>query len=270
MSRVDRRILGRSGLQVSRIALAGSFGISADDTVRGFEELGVSTFFVTSRSSGQLEGIRRLCAAGHRDALTLIAVASIPMGFSVKRELASISKLLGVDAVDLFLLGWVQYHWYVTGKTWPAMRALKEEGRVRALGISCHDRPLARALIDELELDAVMLRYNAAHRGAEREVFATLPEDRRPGVIAYTATRWGGLLKPQGELGPMSPGECYRFALGHPAVDTVLSGARTFEELASNVEAVAQGPLPAPRLDEVKQFGDAVRAKMSSRVAWGS
>ena len=36
-----------------------------------------------------------------------------------------------------------------------------------------------------------MIRYNAAHRGAEREVFPVTEALGLP-VIAYTALRWGG------------------------------------------------------------------------------
>jgi aryl-alcohol dehydrogenase-like predicted oxidoreductase len=146
------------------------------------------------------------------------------------------------------------------------MRALKEEGKTKALAISIHDRKMGRALVDELELDVLMIRYNAAHRGAEREIFQTFP-DRRPGVVAYTATRWGKLLQPSRGLGPMTPGECYRFALGHPSVDVVLCGAANYQELEANAREVAQGPLSPERLEEVKKFGDAVRRVEGSKGA---
>lgn len=265
---VPRSTLGRSAVEVSRLALAGSFGISADDTVRAYRELGVTTFFTTPRMRSMNEGLRRLIADGERSSLTLVGGAPIPFGFSVRWAQQRLTRALGVDRLDVFLLFWVQAHWYVTGRTWSAMRALKDEGLVRALGVSCHDRPMARGLIDELGLDVVMLRYNAAHRGAEGEVFSTLDPTSRPGVIAYTATRWGKLLQPHGEHPAMSAGECYRFALGHPMVDTVLCGARSFEELAENARAVREGPLEEARLAEIKRFGDSVRSGVASRVAF--
>src|SRR5262249_17520370 len=156
-------------------------------------------------------------------------------------------------------LFWVQARWYAGGRTWPAMARLKQEGKAAALGVSCHDRPLARALVDELELDVLMIRYNAAHRGAESEIFATLGA-RRPGVVASTATRWGKLLPPTDALGPLTAPECYRFVLSHPAVDVVLCGARTFDEIRDVVEGVRQGPLPDERLEQARAFGDVVRA----------
>ncbi|HTJ81354.1 MAG TPA: aldo/keto reductase [Polyangiaceae bacterium] len=265
---MQMRTLGRSGLSVSSLALAGAFGIDADATERAFHELGVTTFFVSARMKGLVEGVRRLVAAGHRDRLTLVSGAGIPFGFSVEREWRSMAKTLGVERLDVFLLYWVQAHWYVTGNTWPALRKLKEEGKARALGISCHDRPMARALVDELELDVLMIRYNAAHRGAEREIFATLDETNRPGIISYTATRWGRLLKPASGLGPMSAGECYRFALGHPKVDTVLAGARTWDEIAESAREIEKGRIEPARLEEIERFGDAVRSTATGRLGF--
>lgn len=265
--RLSPRPFGQTGLNVAPLGIAGSYGIDAGGVERGFHELGINYFFVTPRMDGVIEGIKRLIAAGHRDELVIAAGASIPFGWSVKREWEKIARLLGVDVVDVFHLFWVQAHWYVTGKTWPAMAAIKEQGKARALSISCHDRPMARRLADELALDALMIRYNAAHRGAEKEIFATLPAER-PAIVSYTATRWGKLLQAAGELGPMSAPECYRFQLGHPRVSVALCGARNFEELRENVAGVLEGALPEARLAEVKKFGDAVRSTASSRLAF--
>jgi aryl-alcohol dehydrogenase-like predicted oxidoreductase len=266
-SMLEKTTLGRSQIPVSRLGLAGGYGIDADGVVRAFHELGVNYFFVTPRFTPLVEGLRRLIADGHRKDLVLAMGAKYPVGWSVPREFDAATKALGTDTIDVFHLFWVQAHWYVTGNTWPAMQKLKDEGKVRALAVSCHDRPMARALVDELSLDALMIRYNAAHRGAEKEIFATLPTPR-PGIIAYTATRWGKLLKPAKGLGAMSGPECYRFAIGHPSVDTVLCGAGSYEELAANAAGVMQGPLPAARLDEVKRFGDAVRATATGSLGF--
>lgn len=263
-------VLGRSGIEVSRLGLAGGFGIDAEGVERAYHELGVRYFFLTNRMAPMLEGVRRLVAAGHRDRIVLAMGASAPFGWSVPRAWEKCARAAGVEQIDVFHLFWVQAHWYVTGNTWPAMQKLREEGKVRALAISCHDRPMARALADELSLDALMIRYNAAHRGAEREIFASLPERRseRPGIISYTATRWGRLLKPAGGLEPMTAGECYRFVLAHPAVDVVLTGAKSYDELVENARAVHEGPLGARRLEEIRAFGDAVRGTATGTVGF--
>jgi len=69
-----------------------------------------------------------------------------------------------------------------------------------------------------------MIRYNAAHPGAERDIFPHLAK-RNPNVVAYTATRWRRLLSaPRGWTGPvMTAGDCYRFCLSSAHVDVVLT-----------------------------------------------
>ena len=86
----------------------------------------------------------------------------------------------------------------------------------------------------------MMIRYNAAHRGAETDIFEPLG-DACPAIIDYTATRWGRLLLPVPEAGfdaGLSAAECYRFGLSHPAVDTVLCAARSAEEMREDVRGV--------------------------------
>jgi len=266
--RLTPRPLGSTGLQVTPLSLACNYGIDADGIERAFHEHGINFFFVTPRMAAGVEGIKRLVRAGHRDKITIATGFNIPIGWNVPRAFEACARDLGVDTVDVFLLFWVRSRWYTKGRTWPAMQRLKEEGKVRALGVSCHDRPLARALVDELGLDVLMCRYNAAHRGAEREIFAGLGA-RRPGIISYTATRWGGLLKPLDGLGPMSAPECYRFALGHPVVDVTLCGAGSSAELRENIAGVLEGPLPEARLEEVRRFGDAVRSTATGRFGFG-
>lgn len=96
-------------------------------------------------------------------------------------------------------------------------------------------------------LDLVMIRYNAAHRGAERDVFpVTQPLDLP--VIAYTALRWGALLRstpddPPGFAVPRPP-EWYRFVLQNPAVAVTLAAPRTRAELDEDLLVLdASGPL---------------------------
>ncbi len=118
-----------------------------------------------------------------------------------------------------------------------------------------------------------MIRYNAAHRGAEREIFQPLSElgAARPAIIAYTATRWGMLLEPLPERGfaqPMTGPECYRFVLGHPPVDMAWCAARTPEELSEDVAGVLEGPLEPGRLEDVRRFGEAVHAAARGGRRW--
>ena len=155
---------------------------------------------------------------------------------------------LGLDYADVLLLG----NW-----TAPPPRSivdaaleLKAAGKARHLMISSHNRRSFESHIDDPTYDAIMLRYNAAHVGAEQDVFPLLPERgpeaERPGVVAYTATRWGTLLDraliPKGEPVPRAS-DCYRFALSHPDVDVALCAPRNRGELDEGLAALDRGPL---------------------------
>ena len=280
--RLQRRPLGATGLSVSRLGLAalsvrmpGTPGsaLEPEDVERAFHEQGINTFLVHPMMKTLCEGVRRLVRAGHRDELVLVSEASFPFGRLIRRALEKNLKALGTDRLDAWLLGWIQKEWWVRDSVWSEMQKERERGDVRAIGFSSHDRPLAAKLGRELPADVLMIRYNAAHRGAESEVFAALAElgDRRPGVIAYTATRWGMLLEPLPDRGfpqGMSGGDCYRFVLEHPVVDAVWCAPRTAAELAEDVTAVQSGPLDPKRIEEIRRYGDAVHAHAKHGKKW--
>ena len=106
-----------------------------------------------------------------------------------------------------------------------------------------------------------MIRYNAAHRGAEQDIFPFCSM-HNPGIISYTATRWSYLLRPpkgwpkDGRV--PSAGECYRFVLSNPNVHVVLTAPRNERQLIENITAVRKGPLVEEDMKFMKDFGDAV------------
>jgi len=124
-------------------------------------------------------------------------------------------------------------------------------------------RPSFEALAREPRIGAFMVRYNAAHTGAESEVFPRLGESP-PGVVAYTATRWGDLLQrslvPESEPVPRAS-DCYRFALSHPAVDVVAAGPAGREQLDEALAALDRGPMSDEEIAWMKRVGAAVRSR---------
>ncbi|MEE2737382.1 MAG: hypothetical protein VX435_04095, partial [Planctomycetota bacterium] len=91
------------------------------------------------------------------------------------------------------------------------------------------------------KLDALMIRYNAAHRGAEQDVFPITDQIQIP-VITYTGLRWGALMKstpadPTGFV-PPSAAMWYRFVISHPSVSISLMAPNTREELESNLTII--------------------------------
>lgn len=178
---------------------------------------------------------------------------------SLRRRAEKALRLLGTDYLDVFQLFWLGTMSAFTRGTAEELVSLREEGKVRAVGVSIHDRPRAARLAEDSPLDLLMIRYNAAHPGAEREIFPRL-ERRRPAIVAYTATSWRKLLRaPRGWKGPAATaGDCYRFCLTSPHVDVVLSASGSADRLRENLESVGKGPLSAGEMDFMRQLGRAV------------
>jgi aryl-alcohol dehydrogenase-like predicted oxidoreductase len=144
------------------------------------------------------------------------------------------------------------------------MVRFREEGKVRAIGISTHDRKLAGRLAANGALDLLMIRYNAAHRGAETDIFPHL-EAHDPGIVSYTATRWSFLLRrtrgwPRERPIPTA-GLAYRFVLSNPHVDVVLTAPTNAAQLRENLAAIEKGPLTAEEMTLMREYGDAVHAQ---------
>ena len=129
--------------------------------------------------------------------------------------------------------------------------------------MSGHQRSLFPQLAAEGQFDLFHVRYNAAHRGAQTEIFPHLQGDHRPGIVSYTATRWGQLVNPH----KMPPGEsalassdCYRFALSNPAVDVCLCGPKNIDQMRDALATLDLGPLATEDMARVKRIGDFVRS----------
>lgn len=133
------------------------------------------------------------------------------------------------------------------GGAYEAMLKAREQGKVRLLGMTSHQRKMAARIAatqlpnhptTQLPLDMLMLRYNAAHRGAERDVFPVTDPLKIP-VVVYTCLRWGALMKstpddPPGFVLP-PPREWYRFALANSSVAVALMAPDNRKELDHNL-----------------------------------
>jgi aryl-alcohol dehydrogenase-like predicted oxidoreductase len=252
--------LGRSGVVSSRLGLGSSHGVGTPDVERAFER-GINYLYWGSiRRPGFGRAIANL-APKHRAQMVVVVQTYTRAGFLMRGSLERALRQLRIDYADFLLLGWWPQH--PPPRIMDAASALVAQGKARHLMISCHNRPVFQTLAANPAFGAVMVRYNAAHPGAEREVFPVLGQPA-PGVVSYTATRWGGLLDPQlmpaGEPLPRAS-DCYRFALTHPAVNVCLSGPRNGADLDEAMSAIERGPMNDDELSWMKRVGASVREK---------
>jgi aryl-alcohol dehydrogenase-like predicted oxidoreductase len=254
MDFLHREVAGR---QVFRLGLAANFGIPEADIERAIER-GVNYLYLTWR--GKLARPLRAALQRRRDQIVVATGTMLGWtGGSVRRAAEKALRRLGVEQLDVFLVHWVGVIGALTTATERELVHLRESGKVRALGVSIHDRARAGRLAEDSPLDLLMIRYNMAHPGAERDIFPHLAR-RHPSVVAYTATRWRKLLaRPAGWTGPVpSAGDCYRWCLSSPHVDVVLCGPADGKQLDENLAALARGPVTAEEDAWMRDLGRVV------------
>lgn len=260
MGGFERRVLGRTELMVGALGISASYGVGAAGVERAVDAGLTYLYWGSMRRAAFCEGLRRV--ARHRDRLTLVLQSYSRVGrmmsWSIERALARI----GYERADVLLLGY--WNGPVPPRILDAARALRARGLVRFLAISSHNRPLAAAFAAGGDYDIVHLRYNAAHPGAERDVFPHLPAGPRPGIVAFTATSWGQLLNPRltpsGERTPTAA-DCYRFVLTQPAVDLCATGPATDAQVEEVIAAQTKGPLSADEIAWMTRVGTAVNRR---------
>ncbi len=252
--------LGSTGITVGRLGVASSYRAPAPAYLEAFER-GCSYFtwgsFIRGPSREFESAARSLFQGGQRSRVVLAMLSYAHSAFLTEHFLKKGLRRLGTDYADVLLLGYFSKR--PPQKVLEGALRLKAAGMVRAVGITTHKRSLVPELHREGLLDLYHVRYNAAHRGGETDLFPHVLGPSKPGIVAFTATCWGRLLDPKrmppGEP-PATPAECYRFALTHPAVDVCLTGPRTLEQMRQNLTTLQQGPMSEAELARMRRIGD--------------
>ncbi len=170
---------------VFRLGLSGSFGLDEAGAREALERIQYVFWFPN------MKGLTAaLKDAVRRDRARYVVATGPFLAYfpgAVRRAVERRLRTLGTDYLDVLQLSWLSKLSALTGAVEEELLRLKGEGKVRALGVTTHDRPRAGRLAEDSIVDLLQIRYNAAHPGAERDVFPHLAR-RRPALVAYTAT----------------------------------------------------------------------------------
>jgi aryl-alcohol dehydrogenase-like predicted oxidoreductase len=255
--------LGRTGRRVLRLGLSATYRPGAE-TILHARDQGVHVFFAYGFDTQMVQAMREILPRDRESTVLVTGAYNLIVGYpSLRRTLERRLRQFRTEYVDVFLFLGVMKEKEFPPRARDELRRLREEGKVKAIGVSTHDRKFAGRLAASGDLDVLMVRYNAAHRGAERDIFPHLSR-HDPGIISYTATRWRSLLRRPRSWPPGDPtpgaGQLYRFVLSNPHVDVCLAAPRSRRELDEDLAAIEAGPLTPGEMESVARFGDAVYA----------
>ena len=187
--------LGKFGTPVSRVGLSATYRPGRETVWKALEQ-GLNYFLYFGFDNHMTGVLREAVRGGRRDQLVLATGAynCIVWHQPLRRTLERRLRQLGTDYIDIFHFLGVTRRKHLTPRVRDELQAVRESGLVRGVSISTHDRSLATELVRDGVLDAMMVRYNGAHRGAETDTFPHLPASN-PAVISFTATCWTQLLR---------------------------------------------------------------------------
>ncbi|MBO6525419.1 MAG: aldo/keto reductase [Erythrobacter sp.] len=198
-------------------------------------------------------------------------------------------KLLGRDQIDILMIHEPdrprQFDWWeamdeARGPVMDVIDRLKGEGRIRFAGLGGTTAYDMARLLRTGRFDVVLTAFNTSllWREAWQEVLPAAAE-HAVGVVAGSPLQQGALArvwreevetaqwlsKPRreqfrklyslvDETGIPLAELSLRFLLSEPRIASILTGARSVEEVDANVDAIAKGPLPSEllgKLDEI-------------------
>jgi aryl-alcohol dehydrogenase-like predicted oxidoreductase len=254
-------ILGNTGMKVHRLGLSATNRPGKRTIYKALDE-GLNYFFFFGFDTQMIKVLREALRRRRENIVVATGAYNFVWGHTdLRRTLEKRLRKLRTDYIDVFLFLGVTQEKHFPDNVKEELYRLREEGKVRAVGISTHHRKFAGRLADEGALDVIMMRYNAAHRGAEQDIFPYLKK-HNPGVVSFTATRWRCLIrKPRGwpKGGPVpTPGMCYRFVLSSPHVHVCMTAPSNLKQFEENLKSLNQGPLSEQEMEFMKKFGDAV------------
>ena len=287
---VEKRMLGRTGLDVSVLGLGGHTypvgpeGFCTHEARAGLVarliEGGVNYFDTTWTNEVELlaDSFRRCgIGSGLRVSLQYVDGISDPRWRDrLRGELEQRLRIMGYSRTPLFLMG--------VGNARPpygeiaaaleAMTRLKGEGLIENVGVSCHELSRFGDLADAIErtdlIDYMLIRYNYKFSQAADRLFAAA-QSRNVGVVAMKVfcwdcgpDQWGrriSVFEPvtAGARNLHSPEaiaarESLRWALSHPAVAAVVPAMNAMWEVDQNLKAVErlEGPVDTFGFDDYR------------------
>ncbi len=249
---MEYRILGNTGLKISRVGLGGIpiQRIDAEGTkplIQKLMDAGVN-YIDTARGYTVSEEYLGCALEGVREQFVLATKSMARTKEAMEKDVATSLKNLRTDYIDLY-----QIHnpnakdleqVMAPGGALEALQEAKAQGKIGHIGITLHSADLFRQAVELPWVETVMFPYNIVETQGE-ELIAKCAE-KNIGFICMKPLA-GGAIE-DGEI-------AMRFVVSNPNVTVVIPGMADENEIAQNVAAAANtAPLTAEEQEKVAQI----------------
>ena len=255
---MEYRILGKTGLQISRLGFGGIpiQKIDAKGTRVLIDELirqGVN-FIDTARGYTVSEEYLGYALRGVRDKFVLATKSMARTADAMARDIDISLHNLGTDYIDLYQIhnpGAKDLEMVIAeGGALEALQAAKAAGKIGHIGITLHSVELFANVLELPWVETVMFPYNIVETQGE-ELIARCAE-KNIGFICMKPMAGGAIDDAHIAM---------RFIVSNPHVSVVIPGMADTEEIAQNVQAAANtAPLSQAEQDKVA----AIRAQLGT------
>lgn len=194
-SPLPRRVLGRTGAELSIIGLGGRIAqdASAQDTLTIVRQAlaGGINYFDVAPADGDAEELLGLALAPYREKVFLAGKTQLRDRQGAEAELARTLDRLGTDYLDLYQLhaftdiGEVNQALGRRGAIEAFLQA-KEEGKIKHIGFSSHSQEAAMRALELFDFDTVMfpVNYVCWHRSNFGPELIQAARRRKMGILA--------------------------------------------------------------------------------------
>jgi D-threo-aldose 1-dehydrogenase len=180
----------------------------------------------------------------------------------IRRSFDASLERLGVDHIDILFLHDPDDHWkQAIDEAWPTLASLRDEGALRSIGAGMNQTAMLTRFVQETDMDVVLLagRYTLLDQGAIDDLLPACAE-RGTSVVLGGVFNSGLLANPHRNAtfdyqpavsevlekarqidevcarhGVAIAAAALQFPLAHPAITTVVIGARSKQEVEQNV-----------------------------------
>jgi hypothetical protein len=171
------KIVTIDGAPTSALGLAAYPDQSPECVHRAFEA-GINFFFFYGPGQAVFVQELRPLVQERRNEIIIASGSSSRTSGGLRAVRRKILSAVGADTIDIFFAEYINPSDNMAaifggGGLLDELLQWKENGWIRFVGASSHDRTLAKKLAEDPRVDVLMHRFNMAHRKAAAEVFPT-------------------------------------------------------------------------------------------------